>query len=64
MWPVFVFLKGIIALWCQLHWALYQENLNAHSWIIFCPGWIINESSLIGLNVYIYIYIYIYIYND
>ena len=35
MWLVFVFLKEIIALWCQLHWALYQENLNVHCWMFF-----------------------------
>ena len=59
MWPVFVFLKEIIALWCQLHWALYQEKLNVHSWMIFCPDRIIPDSGLTGLNnIYIYIYIY------
>ena len=68
MWPVFVFRKGIIALWCQLHWTLYQENLNVHSWMIFCPDGIIPDSDLTGLNnththththtdIYIYIYI-------
>ena len=50
MWPVFVFLKEIIALWCQLHWALYPENLNVHSWMIFCPDRIIPDSGLTGLN--------------
>ena len=55
MWPVFVFLKGIIALWCQLNWALYQENLNVHSWMISCPDGIIPDSGLTGLNnTYIY----------
>ena len=28
MWPIFVFLKEIIALWYQLHWALYQEKFK------------------------------------
>ena len=58
----------IIALWCQLHWALYQENLKDHSWRIFCPDGIIPDSGLTGLNnthtythTHIYIYIYIYI---
>ena len=55
MWLVFGFLKGIIALWYQLHWALYQENLNVHSWMIFCPDGIIPDSGLTGLNnIYIY----------
>ena len=74
MWPVFVFLKEIIALWCQLHWALYQENLNFNSWMFFCPDGNIPDSGLTGPNnthththththiVYIYIYIYIYLY--
>ena len=66
MWPDFVFLKEIIALLCQLHWALYKENLNVHSWIIFCPDGIIPDSGLTGLNnththTHTHIYIYIYI---
>ena len=74
---VFAFtpLKEIIALWCQLHSALYQENLNVHSWMIFSLwhysrlrfNWteiyiyygIIPDSGLTGPK-YIYIYIYIY----
>ena len=52
-----IFLKEIIALWCQFH---YQENLNVHSWMIFCPDGIIPDSDLTGLNnTYIYI-LYIY----
>ena len=39
-----------IALWCQLHWALYQENLNVHSLMIFGPNGIIPHSGLTGLN--------------
>ena len=65
----FCFLEEIIALWCQLHWALDQENLDVHSWIIFCPYGIIPDSVLTGPNnththththtrIYIYIYIY------
>ena len=43
---------------------LYQENLNVHSWMIFCPNGIIPDSSLIGLNnTHTHTYIYIYIYN-
>ena len=46
-----------------VHWALYQENLNIHSWIISCPDGITPNSGLTGLSIlYIYIYIYIYIY--
>ena len=64
IWLVFIFLKEIIVLWYQLHWALYQENLNVHSWMIFCPDGIIPDSGLTGLNnkpiICIYIYIYIY----
>ena len=52
-----VFLKEFIALYCLLHWALYQENLNNHSWIISCPDGITPNSGLAGLkNTYIYIY--------
>ena len=59
MWPIFDFLKEIIALWCQLHWPLYQENLNVHSWMIFCPDGIIPDSGITEPNkTYIYIYIY------
>ena len=28
----------------------YPENLNVHSWMIFCPGGIIPDSGLTGLN--------------
>ena len=56
MWPVFVFLKGIVALWCQLHWTLYQENLNVHSWMI-----LLSWRNYYRLRVnWTYIYIYIY----
>ena len=58
MWLFFVFLKEIIALWCQLHWALYQENLNVHSGMIFCPDKIIPESGLTGPNNIFYFIIY------
>ena len=49
----------------MLHWALYQENLNIHSWIISCPDGITPNSGLTGpknTHIYIHIYIYIYIY--
>ena len=37
------------------------QNLNVHSWMIFCPDGIIPNSGLTGLcNKHIYIYIYIY----
>ena len=42
--------KIIIGLWCQLHWAIHQENLNVHCWMIFCPGGIIPDSGLTGPN--------------
>ena len=64
MWPVFVFLKEIIALWCLLHSTLYQENLNVHCWMIFCPDGIIPDSGLTGLNnIYIHIYIHTYMHT-
>ena len=45
MWPVFVFLKEIIALWCQLHWALYQENLGG------CPRGVMVKAMNCGIVV-------------
>ena len=57
-----------------LHWGLYQENLNIHSWIISCPDGITPNSGLtepkntlslslsLSLSIYIYIYIYILFY--
>ena len=48
------FLYEIIALWCLLHWALYQENLNVHFWIVFLSWW--NYSQLrFNWTKYIYI---------
>ena len=41
----------------------YQENLNVHCWMFFCPDIISLNSSLTGPNNTIYIYIYIYIYT-
>ena len=35
----------------SIHWALYQENLNVHIWMIFCPDGIIPDSGLTGLNL-------------
>ena len=67
MWSVLVFLKEIIALWCQLHKALYQENLKVHSWMIFCPDGIIPDSGLTRPNnthTHTHVYIYIYIYYN
>ena len=54
-----VFLKEFIALYCLLHWALYQENLDIHSWIISCPHGITPNSGLTGSKNTIYIYIYV-----
>ena len=37
----------------MVHWALYQENLNIHSWIISCPDGITPNSGLTGLSILI-----------
>ena len=68
---LYFFLMNLLLCNCLLHWALYQENLNVHFWIIFWSWW--NHSQLRFnwtkqyLYIYIYvcvcIYIYIYIYN-
>ena len=59
MWPVFVFLKEIIPLWCQLHWALNQENLNVHKCSFFVLTELFATPVLTGPNnTHTYIYIY------
>ena len=59
MWPVLVFLKEMIALWCKLHWALYQENLNVHWIIFFLSWWYYSRLWFNWTEWYIYTYIYI-----
>ena len=46
---------------CQLHWALYQENLNVHCWMFFFLSWWNYSQLQFNWTEYYYIYIYIYI---
>ena len=46
--------------------SFYQENLDVHSWMIFCPDGIIPDSGLTRPNythTHTHMYIYIYYIN-